>query len=170
MIMTGTITIYKKDVLEDIDALTYKRVESTMAGQPERVQNSVSSDSKEELDKYLLHRYMQTRDAMLRKKLAFCLVKDTSTEINVSSRLKIDEPAFIYKLTVPEGFDADAASVLASMMHRYLVDGSIYDWYAYQHMDCHVTVDQLDDMERNISRSLRKSYVARPLQPFGPAK
>lgn len=168
--MKATIELIKQRILDDIDAVTYKRMESTMAGQPESVQNSLSSDSHEELDKGILHRYMQTRDAHLRRKLAFCLVKEQTDEIKASNRLKTDEPSFIYVINVPEGFDSNAAEVLADLMHRYIADGSIFDWYAYQHMECFISAEMLKDMENEVSRQLRKSYVSRPLQPFGPQK
>lgn len=168
--MTAKISLIKQRILDDIDAMTYKRMESTMAGQPESVQNSLSSDSREDLDKGILHRFMQTRDANLRRKLAFCLVKKHSEEISASNRLKIDEESFTYNVNVPEGFDCEAADVLADLMHRYIVDGSIHDWYAYQHMECFVSAEMLRDMECEVSRQLRKSYVSRPLQPFGPQR
>lgn len=168
--MKVTIELLKHRILEDIDAMTYKRMESTMAGEPDRVQNSLSSDAQDALDKGLLHRYMQTRDAHLRRKLAFCLVKEEVSEINVSNRLKTDEPSFIYVINAPEGFDVNAAEALTDLMHRYIVDGSIYDWYSYQHIDCFINPDHLTDMESEVSRRLRKSYIARPLQPFGPQK
>ena len=169
--MKLTIEIIKYEVLYDIDANTYKRMESNLAGQPDRVQNALSSDSKEELDKSLLYRYMQTRDAKLRKKLTFCLDKEELTEgLVVTNRLKLDEPSFVYNLNVAEDFSAASADVLASMMHRYIVDGTIFDWYAYQHMESNVSADQLEDMERKIPGLLRKSFASRPLQPFGPAK
>ena len=113
---------------------------------------------------------MQTRDARLRKKLAFCLAKENVQEISVSSRLKVDEPSFIYVIDAPEGFDSNAAEVLADLMHRYIVDGCIHDWYSYQHMECLVSESQLEEMENAVSRQLRKSHVTRPLQPFGPQK
>ena len=168
--MTATIELIKQRILDDVDAMTFKRMESTMAGQPDSVQNSLSSDSHDDLDKGLLHRYMQTRDAQLRRKLAFCLVKEQAEEIKASNRLKTDEPSFTYHINVPEGFDSNAADVLADLMHRYIVDGSVYDWYAYQHMECFISADRLKDMENEVSRQLRRSYVARPLQPFGPQK
>lgn len=168
--MKATIEINKSDLLYDIDAMTYKRMESTLAGEPDRVQNSLSSDSQEDLDRNILHRYMQTRDARLRKKLAFCLAKENVQEISVSSRLKVDEPSFIYVIDAPEGFDSNAAEVLADLMHRYIVDGCIHDWYSYQHMECLVSESQLEEMENAVSRQLRKSHVTRPLQPFGPQK
>ena len=168
--MTAIIDLIKQRILDDIDAMTYKRMESTMAGQPESVQNSLSSDSHDDLDKGLLHRFMQSRDAQLRRKLAFCLVKKQSDEIRATNKLKTDEPSFKYHINVPDGFDCDAADVLADLMHRYIVDGSIFDWYAYQHMECFITAEMLKDMECEVSRQLRKSYVSRPLQPFGPQK
>ena len=49
----ATITIYKKVVLADIDAQTFKRVDGVLSSESEQVKNALSSDSAEHLDEQL---------------------------------------------------------------------------------------------------------------------
>lgn len=167
---TATITIYKAYVLYDIDSLTFKRVDGEMSDQTDRVRNALSSDSEEELDKVMLHRYMEGRDATLRTKLAFCLVSDEADSLEVDNNPSMDSPSFVYKLNVPDHFNAEIVKALSQKIHNYLVDGTAYDWYSRQGTAYAVGQTELDDMLKKIASSLRKSFVYRPLQPFGPAK
>ena len=163
----ATITIYKKAVLADIDALTFKRVDGVLAGESEQVKNALSSDSQEDLDGHLLHRHMELRDANLRKRLSFCLERDDE-DLSVTNLLEMDNPIFLYRLSVPDGMDKQRLSVLAKKMHDYLVNGTLCDWYATQNMKGDVSAEELEDLEAEVIYALRPSYTKRPLQPFGP--
>ena len=165
----GTITIYKEAVLADIDAQTFKRVDGVLSTESDQVKNALSSDSTEDLDKHILHRHMETRDANIRARLAFCL--GASDEIlDVTNLLDIEEPTFVYTLTLPDNCDKSRLKSLAQKIHNYLVQGTLYDWYATQNMKGNVSETDLDKMETEIICMLRTSYVKRPLQPFGPRK
>ena len=72
----ATITIYKKAVLASIDAQTFKRVDGVLSAESEQMKNALSSDSEENLDKHMLHEHMEKRDANIRMRLTFCLVRD----------------------------------------------------------------------------------------------
>lgn len=167
---TATITIYKSYLLYDIDSLTFKRVDGVMSDQTDRVRNALSSDSEEELDKVMLHRYMEARDAALRTKLAFCLVNEDSDTLEVDNNPMMEDPSFVYKISVPDRFTSETVKALSKKMHQYIVDGTAYDWYSRQGIAYAVGENELADMLRKISSSLRESFVSRPLQPFGPAK
>lgn len=164
----ATITIYKLTVLADIDAQTFKRVDGVLAGEPDQVKNALSSDSEEHLDKHILHGHMETRDANIRKRLAFCLNNDEEEKLSVSNLLEIDVPTFEYKLSVPDIFDKQRLKILAKKIHNYIVQGTLHDWYATQNMKGNVSADEIEDMESEIICMLRSSFVRRPLQPFGP--
>lgn len=163
----ATITIYKKAVLADIDAQTFKRVDGILAGESEQVKNALSSDSSEHLDEHILHGHMETRDADIRKRLAFCL-DFNEEDLSVNNLLEMDVPTFEYKLSVPDVFDKQRLKILAKKIHNYLVQGTLHDWYATQNMNGNVSQTELEDMESEIVCMLRKSHVQRPLQPFGP--
>ena len=164
----ATITIYKLTVLADIDAQTFKRVDGVLAGEPDQVKNALSSDSEEHLDKHILHGHMETRDANIRKRLAFCLNNDEEEKLSVSNLLEMDVPSFEYKLSVPDIFDKQRLKILAKKIHNYIVQGTLHDWYATQNMKGNVSADEIEDMESEIICMLRSSFVRRPLQPFGP--
>lgn len=164
---SAVITIYKNLVLADIDAQTFKRVDGILASEPDQVKNAVSSDSEEQLDSNILHRHMEKRDAMIRRKLAFCLEVDDEV-LEVDNLLEKDVPAFEYRLMVPDVFDKQRLKTVAQKLHEYLVQGSLCDWYATQNMKGNVGISELEDIETEIVCMLRSSYVKRPLQPFGP--
>jgi hypothetical protein len=163
----ATITIYKKAVLASIDAQTFKRVDGVLSAESDQMKNALSSDSEENLDKHILHEHMENRDANLRRRLTFCLVPDNEN-LSVSNLLEVDKPTFIYNLTVPDTFDKQRLQSLAKKMHNYMVQGSLYDWYATQNMKGNVSATELEDLESEIVSMLRPSSVKRPLQPFGP--
>lgn len=161
------ITIYKKAVLASIDAQTFKRVDGVLSAESDQMKNALSSDSEENLDKHILHEHMENRDANLRRRLTFCLVPDNEN-LSVSNLLEVDTPTFVYNLSVPDTFDKQRLQSLAKKMHNYMVQGSLYDWYATQNMKGNVSATELEDLEREIVSMLRPSCVKRPLQPFGP--
>lgn len=163
----ATITIYKKAVLASIDAQTFKRVDGVLSAESEQVKNALSSDSTENLDEHILHEHMETRDANIRKRLAFCLINDEE-DLSVNNLLEVDIPTFEYRLMVPGIFDRQRLKILARKMHDYMVQGVLHDWYATQNMKGNVSADELEDMENDIVCMLRSSSVKRPLQPFGP--
>lgn len=163
----ATITLYKTLVLASIDAQTFKRVDGVLSAESDQMKNALSSDSEENLDKHILHEHMEKRDANLRRRLTFCLVPDDE-ELKVSNILEVDMPTFEYKMAVPDTFDKQRLQSLAKKMHNYMVQGSLYDWYATQNMKGNVSATELEDLERDIVSMLRPSCVKRPLQPFGP--
>lgn len=163
----ATITIYKKAVLEDIDAQTFKRVDGVLASEGEQVKNALSSDSSEDLDGHILHRHMDQRDARIRKRLTFCLVPDEG-DLSVNNLLEMSVPIYEYRLMVPDYIDKQRLKAIAQRMHSYIVHGSLHDWYAAQNMKGNMSASEIDDMEDEIVYMLRSSFVKRPLQPFGP--
>lgn len=163
----ATITIYKELVLASIDAQTFKRVDGVLSAESDQMKNALSSDSEEHLDRHILHEYMEHRDANLRRRLAFCLLSDDD-DMSVDNLLELDNPAFEYKLIVPDAYNKQRLQSLVKKMHNYIVQGSLYSWYATQNMKGNVSDTDLEDMENEIVSMLRPSSVKRPLQPFGP--
>ena len=164
---SATITINKDIVLKDIDAQTFKRADGALSGESDQLRNAVSSDSSENLDKNLLFRFMESRDADVRAKLAFCLTEQDEV-LSATNEIDIYDGEFVYLLSVPDTFNKQKLQILATRIHDYIVNGTLYDWYATQNMRAGVTLDELKEMENKISFMLRSSYVKRPLQPFGP--
>lgn len=167
MSKSATITIYKKAVLASIDAQTFKRVDGVLSGESDQMKNALSSDSEENLDKHILHEHMELRDAILRKRLTFCLASDEEP-LSATNLLDVDIPTFVYELSVPDNFDKQRLQSLAKKMHNYIVQGVLYDWYATQNMKSNISLKELEEMENEVVCMLRVSFVKRPLQPFGP--
>lgn len=163
----ATITIVKDALFADIDAQTFKRVDGVLSAESEQMKNAISTDSEESLDRHILYRLMETRDAAIRQRLTFCLIP--SDEALTANNL-LDERGlyFKYMLTVPENCDKQRLQSIARKIHNYLVQGTLYDWYATQNMKGNVGSAELEEMESSIVSMLRSSYVKRPLQPFGP--
>lgn len=164
----ATITITKQLVLSDIDSITFKKVDGVLSGEGVQLKNAVSSDSEEALDRHLLHRYMEGRDSYLRGKLAFCLVPDEEESLDMSNAVAQDE-SFVFRLNVPDYFNRDIVKALTGKIHKYFVDATLFDWYAKQGMDSGISANDIEEQLTDIAVSLRKPFVKRPLQPFGPA-
>ena len=163
------IVIKKNQVISDIDAITFKRVDGVMSDQTDAVRNALSSDEEDVLDNKLMHRYMEGRDAALRAKLAFCLIPEEENDLVITNDPLSENPEFAFNLNVPDYFNKDAGMALVQKIHKYFVDGVAYDWYMRQGVPYSVSAADLDKMLTDIAVSLRKPFVNRPLQPFGPA-
>lgn len=163
------IVIKKDQVIGDIDAITFKRVDGVMSDQSDAVRNALSSDGEDVLDHKLLHRYMEGRDAALRAKLAFCIIPEEENDLVITNDSLSGDPEFSFNLNVPDYFNKDAGMALMQKIHKYFVDGTAYDWYMRQGVQYSVSAEDLDKMLTDIAVSLRKPFVKRPLQPFGPA-
>lgn len=167
---TAVITLFKAIIDKDIDSRTAKRVDASLDEASDRSQNAVASDATERLDGRLITRYRDLRDAQLRVRLRFCLVKeDTGTEMRVDNVVKIT-PAYIYRLRVGDDFSQDDLEALSTKMNDYIIRGTLRDWYLNAGLPPVDDEDSLDDLLTDIASSLRgKSYGRRPMQPFGPA-
>lgn len=167
MSKTAKITIYKAAVLASIDAQTFKRVDGVLSTESDQIKNALSSDSAENLDKYILHEHMEQRDATIRKRLSYCLVVDEDT-LSVNNLLDVETEKFEYNLSVPDTANKQKLQIMAKKIHNYIVQGSLFDWYATQNMKGNVSESALAALEDEIAGMLRTSFVKRPIQPFGP--
>lgn len=163
------IDIYKNNVYKDIDMHTYKHVDSSDS-QNRQARNAVASDVTEDLDGAVIARFVEFRDAQLRKRLQHSLVP-TGTEY-ATDEITLEDNLYRYYFNLPESFNDNTLRALAEYIHRFLVWGALYDWYAQFGMpQAAVYAGQLDSIEKAIDGLVRgSSLVKRPLQPFGPAK
>ncbi len=164
------VAVYKKEVFRDIDLLTHKHVDGSEQ-QDNRIRNAVSSDFSEGVDGAVISRYVEFRDAQLRRRVAFALT-DLYQE-KATDKLNLDDAHYHYHFTVPTSFNDNLLRPLAEYIHRFLMFGALYDWYS-QFGDARQAAyygAQADEMEDEIASMLRGSgIVKRPLQPFGPAQ
>ena len=163
------IEIYKNEVYKDVDLLTYKHVEGNAVQNPES-RNAIASDVAEDMDGAVIVRYVEFRDARLRKRLQSVLVD--RTQGYADDDLNLDDHKYRYRFRLPETFNDNLMEPLAEYIHRFLVWGALYDWYSQFGMpQAAVYGSQLDGLEEEISGILRSPSIAkRPMQPFGPAK
>lgn len=180
---TGTTTIRLLKALIDqrIDAHTDKRNDATPgyseAFEPnERVGNAVSSDTTEDMDGFIVSRYRDRWDARLRLALRYCLVEDEEetdgTDDFVVDNIPDYTQYYVYKFSFHwSKFGKEKIRSVAKLMEDYIVRGTLYDWYTNVNLQPLDTEDSLDDLLDEIEGSFRgRSWVRRPLQPFGPAE
>lgn len=165
------VAVSKELVFKDIDLLTHKHVDGSE--QPDkRVANAVSSDFSEDVDGAVLARYVEFRDAQLRRKVAFAL--QGLYQEKATDRLTLDEGYYHYHFTVAEEFNDELLRPIAEYIHRFLVYGALYDWFAQfpgKESQARFYGKQVEDLEDDIASALRGPCVTkRWLQPFGPAQ
>lgn len=161
------ITIYKNNVLSDIERFSYKHAEGVQLDV--KVSNAISADNSENLDGNILAEYVEFRDAKLRKKLGAYLAQEAVTQADDEHQ---NEGVFEYRLSLPMEFRDSNLKPLARFIHRYLVWGALFDWYSQFNMSvAGVYGSQLETIEDSITDFVKVPSVGkRPLQPFGPAK
>ena len=162
------VEIYKNEVYKDVDLLTYKHVEGNAVPSPE-AKNAISSDTAEDMDGAVIVRYVEFRDAILRRKMQSVLAP--REQGYADDDLNLDDHKYRYRLVLPVEFNDNLLEPLAEYIHRFLVWGALYDWYSQFGMpQASVYGAQLDGLEEDISGILRAPSIAkRPMQPFGPA-
>lgn len=163
------VAVKKEAVYKDIDLLTHKHVDGSDIPSP-RISNARSSDTEEDVDGAVLARYVEFRDAQLRARIQFALSDKWQEE--ASSRITQEQECYVYHLSVAESFNDNALRPLAEYIHRFLVWGALYDWYAqFDQRQASVYGSQIENLEDEITGLLQTpSIVKRPMQPFGPAR
>lgn len=106
-------------------------------------------------DEAVLLRMLEDRDAQLRENIAFCL-ENSAAESGSLTYNVIDNEV--------NGF----AASLKALLRRYLVDGTLLDWYTRSGVVSSITEETIEDLELRIVCLIRNGFVKKPLQPFGP--
>lgn len=166
-----TITLYKKAIHYDIDALTYKLTEATMQGVDQKAKSAVASDYKDTFDASVLGRLTDYRDATLRRRMQFCIAQDEEIT-SFDNRPKNAESSYVFKLKLPIGFKDAGLETLGTKMHEYMVKGGLLDWYIQTGVSVNIAPlkEQVSELEDSIINMIRvPSTMKKPLQPFGPA-
>lgn len=163
-----TVTIHKQELVTDINALTYKFSNRVMQGAVQ--QDLVAADTKDNLDGTILNRFMDYRDARIRKRMKFAMAVEDVDMANDTMRPADD---YIYHFVLNGLFPDSTLKAVAGLIHRYIVWGALYDWYLNLGLmqQAQYYKAEADELEKEVVRSLRvPSRCRRPLQPFGPAK
>lgn len=165
---TRLVTIYKDEVFKEVDGITYKYINS----QPRDMKrdDTVASDIADALDGTLLSRDIAFRDAQVRRKIQHSLLPE---HLHESNDIPEERPSFKYYLWVPIEFNDNTLNAVKEYLHRFLVYGTLYDWYLRLGImdQANALAPQLDELENDLDGMLRTpSRQTTPLQPFGPAK
>lgn len=163
------VVISKAEVFKDIDLYTHKTIDGS-ALESHQVRNAISSDIMEDVDAAVLHRYVEFRNAQLRRRIRFALAENEQTAAD--DTLTPEDDYYVFNLSVGEKFNDSLMRPLAEYIHRFLVFGALYDWYSlYNLPQAKYYGSMLDGIEDEIDSMLRSpAIVKRPLQPFGPSQ
>ena len=163
--MAYLITIRKSNVLyhamADIQKVLDVRGQTgTQAGY------HVNPDQDNRIDKELLHRCMELRDADVNTILQKHLSNFSTEEID---DLHDSETDFQYSLEMPDAWPSTMLRPLATYIHNYLVKGILYDYLKDKMPDIAETYKpDVDSLKESVETALntRQGFIKRPLQPF----
>lgn len=160
------IILHKNQILDDIEMITYKSAKA--AALEPKPKSVIAADQHEDLDKRMLNRMIEFRDATLRKVLMFCLCPTTQ---DVSCDKQDESTDLVYDVSLNDKFNDNKLSIAKTYMHDYIVRGVLLDWYIRLGVSSPVSEAEVSDLENKVVSLLREpSYMRAPLQPFGPAE
>jgi len=161
------IKIRVQGIYDDIDSLTYKYAEVSSVPSPQQ-KDAMSSDSKEGLDGHLMARNVEFRESQVRKMLRRFLKAE---EVTVISDDELQDKEYIeYHLMVPVILKDELLKSVTTYIHRYLVYGALYDWYAagMGSNQSAVYAAELDELEAEINNTMiPDTIIIPPLNPWG---
>lgn len=161
------IEIYKNNVYKDIELITFKHTDANVPDP--KVNNAIAADNAEAVDGVTIARYVEFRDAQLRNRLQRYLAP-------VDAHYADDElgpqSKYVYPFLLDERFNDSTLRAVAEYIHRFLVYGALYDWYAqFGSAQAGIYAKEVDGLLDRISAMFQAPSIAkRPLQPFGPAQ
>lgn len=159
------ITLHKSRIFKDIEDLTMKLADTSLADQTVETKDAVAADVEEGLDGGVLAAFAEERDTRLRVKLDFCLRPELIYEIDNTLEL---EPDFVFNLALPMSFQDKHLKTAAVMMHEYMVKAVLFDWY--RHIGSaygNFLAQEVEDLERKIVMAFdTPGFVKRPREPY----
>lgn len=164
-----SISINKNELFYDIDALTHKTTEARI-DMPEK--SSVKSTyaiktDESELDRSLLTRMLDYRDSQLRAAISKYLSEETDDCSN--NDLRQDVAEYIYSLEMRDDWNGNLLKPLTDKIHRYLVYGTLYDYYLKTSPELVNSLGEIDEIKEallDILRKRNKNIFIRPPRPF----
>jgi len=154
------IVLRKDWIYKQVDSITQKLSDVALAGSEEIVKDGYASDVEDRLDGTLMSTFADSRDSILRIKLAHCLDK---TETIVVDNTPDVLATYEYDFVLPEDFNGSLMKPLAQMMNDYIVKGILYDWYNQIGSDQAARLaSEVFDLETRIVNTFRQpEFVAR---------
>lgn len=122
---TRTVTIPKKDVLFDVDAVTHIFARAN-EGDDVRHGDALSADTLETFGANVITRYADRRAAELSDLLARFLTPATSTATSVAIS---SATSYVYSFLVEDRFQDELLEALGNDMESYIATGAAADWF-----------------------------------------
>ena len=125
---TRTITIMKKDIFFDVDAVTHVYARTTEGGGIRRA-DSLESDSAEPMAESLLTRFADHRAGELNERLGR-FIKAASSPVTSASSVLGNAVSYTFDFQVEDAFQDELLQSLAAAMEKYISHGVTADWYS----------------------------------------
>lgn len=164
------ITIKANELLYDIDAITHKSMvvlENANENVTPKSTFNVQTTSGE-LDRSLLTRMLDYRDSQLRVFMSSYLNEDdVVTEIDDTLKKEQD---YIYNLSMYESWQSTLLKPLKEEIHRYLVYGTLYDYFSKTLPDMashyEAEISEIESKMTNMLTTYKSNIYLRPLRPI----
>lgn len=146
--LTYVITIKKKELFYDIDALTHGMSEAIgQAGTPQQA-DAIASETDVQIDNRTVTRFAESRYGTLRSRLRKFLADGTST--SGDNTLDTDT-GYVFTFSVSPETTERALASLAPLLHEYFVKGILVDWYTSKGSEKgNIYVQRLPEIEKEI--------------------
>ena len=163
------MSIVEKSIIEEVAAITRKYNDASERRKDVVLHSTIAADHNGSVDTGLISRRIKNWYAKLRSELLFCLFRESDIQtgtIPTRSYTTLD----LLMHFCPE-FDELLLPNVTTLVHEYLVNGALYEWYEKAGSQQAVVYGaKLQGMQEEIVSILRgPSIVKRPMQPFGPA-
>ena len=125
-----TITIAKKDILFDVDAITHIFARANEKGNYEAA-DALSADSQEVFYSNVITRFADRRVSELKDLLSRFLKPDTSIPISQTDPqgAALSEGSYSFVFLVEDRFQDELLAPLAHRLESYISNGAISDWF-----------------------------------------
>ena len=147
------ITLKKEPILQEIDRLSYKLSDSAIE---DARKDKVATDTEDELDGAIINSFLEGREAVLRKRLTFCLIEEECVEIDNTNAMNSD---FVFQFQLSKEFNDREMRTAVQLMHQYLVKGTLVDWYMHTGVDTGTLGIEVRDLENTIIGIFRRPYT-----------
>ena len=118
--------------------------------------DKVATDTEDELDGAIINSFLEGREAVLRKRLTFCLIEEECVEIDNTNAMNSD---FVFQFQLSKEFNDREMRTAVQLMHQYLVKGTLVD----DDQIVVISTHQVRDLENTIIGIFRRpSTVCSP--------
>ena len=161
------IKIRKEGIYKHIDTLTFKYAEASSVPSPQQ-RDAMSSDTTERPDGHLMALNVEFREAEIRRIIRRFI--EPEEQVIIADDELQQCPYIEYHLIVSSKLKDEMLKSVTTYIHRYLVYGALYDWYAagMGSNQSAVYAAELKQLESQIGNILNcETIIIPPLNPWG---